>query len=95
MSSKVAHEEKQRVRNTFRAEEHLNSEELVELDNLHLEYYTKRKAVIAKARERWIQENKAKLEQERIAKKVEKLKEECKYYEKMLTVKEFEARKGE
>lgn len=65
MSSKVAHEERQRVRNTFRAEERLNADEL------------------------------DKLESERIAKKVEKVNEECKYYETLLSVKEFEARKGE
>lgn len=95
MSSKVAHEEKQRVRNTFRAEEHLDADELDKLDELTKEYHVQRKAIIAKARERWIRENKAKLESERIAKKVEKLKEECKYYETLLSVKEFEARKGE
>lgn len=94
MSSNVAQKE-QRKRNTFRAEEHLNEEELEQLDELTREYHVQRKAIIAKARERWIRENKAKLESERIAKKVEKLKEECKYYETLLSVKEFEARKGE
>lgn len=95
MSSKVAHEEKQRVRNTFRAEEYLNPDELDKLDELTKKYDVQRKAIIAKARERWIQENKAKLESERIAKKVEKLKEECLCYETLLRVKGFEARKGE
>lgn len=95
MSSKVAHEEKQRVRNTFRVEEHLNADELDKLDELTKEYHVQRKAVIDKARARWIQENKSKLEQERIAKKIEKLNEECKYYERLLSIKEFEARKGE
>lgn len=94
MSSNVAQNE-QRKRNTFRAEEHLNEEELEQLDELTKEYHVQRKAIIAKARERWIQENKAKLEQKRIANKIEKLKEECKYYEKMLAVKELRTKKGE
>ena len=41
MSSKVAHEEKQRVRNTFRVEEHLNADELDKLDELTKEYHVK------------------------------------------------------
>lgn len=86
MSSKVAHEEKQRVRNTFRAEEHLNAEELDKLDELTREYHVQRKAVIAKARERWIEENKKKLRAERLKKEIERSKKRAKLLEEQYKI---------
>lgn len=68
MSSNVAQKE-QRKRNTFRAEEHLNEEELEQLDELTKECRVQRKAIIAKARERWIEENKNKLRAEKLKKR--------------------------
>lgn len=86
MSSKVAHEEKQRVRNTFRAEEHLNADELDKLDELTREYHVQRKAVIAKARERWIEENKKKLRVERLKKEIERSKKRAKLLEEQYKI---------
>lgn len=80
MSSNVAQKE-QRKRNTFRAEEHLNEEELEQLDELTREYHVQRKAIIAKARERWIEENKKKLRVERLKKEIEKSKSRAKLLE--------------
>lgn len=80
MSSNVAQNE-QRKRNTFRAEEHLNEEELEQLDELTKEYHVQRKAIIAKARERWIEENKKKLRAEKLKKEIEKSKNRAKLLE--------------
>lgn len=80
MSSNVAQKE-QRKRNTFRAEEHLNEEELEQLDELTREYHVQRKAIIAKARERWIEENKKKLRVEKLKKEIEKSKNRAKLLE--------------
>lgn len=80
MSSNVAQKE-QRKRNTFRAEEHLNEEELEQLDELTREYHVQRKAIIAKARERWIEENKKKLRVEKLKKEIEKSKSRAKLLE--------------
>lgn len=80
MSSNVAQKE-QRKRNTFRAEEHLNEEELEQLDELTKEYHVQRKAIIAKARERWIEENKNKLRAEKLKKEIEKSKNRAKLLE--------------
>lgn len=80
MSSNVAQKE-QRKRNTFRAEEHLNEEELEQLDELTKECRVQRKAIIAKARERWIEENKNKLRAEKLKKEIEKSKNRAKLLE--------------
>lgn len=80
MSSNVAQKE-QRKRNTFRAEEHLNEEELEQLDELTREYHVQRKAIIAKARERWIEENKKKLRVEKLKKEIDKSKNRAKLLE--------------
>lgn len=80
MSSNVAQKE-QRKRNTFRAEEHLNEEELEQLDELTREYHVQRKAIIAKARERWIEENKKKLRVEKLKKEIERSKSRAKLLE--------------
>lgn len=90
MSSNVAQNE-QRKRNTFRAEEHLNEEELEQLDELTKECHVQRKAIIAKARERWIEENKKKLRAEKLKKEIEKSKNHAKLLEaqyKIITNKE-------